>query len=145
MSILMKAPKPELVAVNEIEPKAEESGHKIGAVAVLEVKGAPGDGNSELTAAMRHTLSTAGWPVLTKPRADALTITGKVDVGPPSEGGQRVALAWTVTSPDGRPLGTIRQSNTVPSGSLDKAWGDNALYAAQAAATGIFDLVKKLR
>ncbi len=82
---------------------------------------------------------------MSKPRADALTIAGTVDLGAPSNAGQHVALAWTVASPDGRPLGTIKQANNVPSGSLDKAWGDAATYAAQAAAAGIFDLVKKLR
>ena len=35
---------------------------------MLAVKGAPGEGNAELTNAMRETLKEAGWPVLSKPR-----------------------------------------------------------------------------
>jgi hypothetical protein len=94
---------------------------------------------------MREALISAGWPVVSKPRGDALTISGKVDVGPRDGASQKVALAWKVSSPDGRVLGTIAQANNIPAGSLDSGWGDTAVYAAQAAATGIFELVRKLR
>jgi hypothetical protein len=56
-----------------------------------------------------------------------------------------VALAWTVKMPDGKTLGTVRQANKVPAGSLAVGFGENALFAAQAAAPGIYDLVKKYR
>ena len=94
---------------------------------------------------MRQTLKDAGWPVLMKPRDDALTISGKVKVGPKQGKSQNVALDWTVKAPDGRTLGTVKQANSVPQGSLEAGWGDNALFAAQAAVTGIYDLVKKYR
>ena len=116
-----------------------------GAVVVLPVKGAPGTGNADLTKAMRQTLSDAGWPVLTSPRDNTLTILGHVKLGPKQAKSQNVTLAWTVKTPDGRTLGTIRQANDVPPGSLEKGFGDNALFAAQAAAGGIYDLVKKYR
>jgi hypothetical protein len=125
------------------QPPAKQQA--IRAVAVLPVRGAPGSGNGELTGALRKVLSGAGWPVVEAPRADALTITGAVKVMPPRGQSQKVALAWTVKSPDGRVLGTIKQANDVPAGSLDKGWGDNAVQAAQAAAVGIANLVKKLR
>jgi hypothetical protein len=48
-----------------------------------------------------------------------------------------------VKTPDGKTLGTVNQANDVPPGSLEKGWGENALFAAQAAASGIYDLVKK--
>jgi hypothetical protein len=118
---------------------------QISAVAVLPVVGAPGTGNADLTKAMRQTLSEAGWPVLTKPRANAITILGDVKLGPKQAKSQQVALAWTVKSPDGRTLGTVKQANIVPAGSLEGGFGDNALFAAQAAASGIYDLVKKYR
>jgi hypothetical protein len=125
-----------------LEPAANGK-HQIKAVAVLAVKGAPGEGNAELTNAMRETLKEAGWPVLSKPRPDALTISGKVKVDPAKGETQKVALAWTVSSPDGRKLGTISQANDIPVGSLDDGWGDDAFYVAQAAAGGIYDLVKR--
>jgi hypothetical protein len=125
----------------------QENGNRnaIRAVAVTGVRGASASGNAELTAAMREALASAGWPVVNRPRDDALTVSGQVNLGNKEGDSQKVALAWTVASPDGQTLGTIKQANSVPSGSLDQSWGDTAVYAAQAGATGIFDLVKKLR
>jgi hypothetical protein len=124
------------------DPRARK---QISAVVVLPVVGAPGTGNADLTKALRRTLSEAGWPVLARPRANALTILGHVKLGPKQAKNQQVALAWTVKTPDGKTLGTVKQANTVPAGSLETGFGDNALFAAQAAASGIYDLVKKYR
>jgi hypothetical protein len=109
------------------------------------VSGAPGTGNADLTTAMRQTLADAGWPVLKGPRDDALTILGHVKIGPKQAKSQNVTLAWTVKTPDGRVLGTVKQANDVPAGSLEGGFGESALFAAQAAAGGIYDLVKKYR
>jgi len=125
--------------------KAAKADYQIKAVAVMPVKGSPGDGNAQLTEAMRQTLRLAGWPVISAPRADALTIGGKVKLDDAGGNAQRVSLAWTISAPNGKVLGTISQSNTVPTGSIDLGWGDTAVQVAEAAALGIFDLVKKLR
>jgi predicted small secreted protein len=117
----------------------------ITAVAVLPVTGAPGKGNAELTQAMRDTLSAAGWPVIAKPRGDALTIAGKVKLATAADGSQTVKIAWLVSHPEGATLGDIRQSNAVPAGSLDQGFGAAAQAVAEAAATGIFDLIKTYR
>ena len=109
------------------------------------VKGSPGNGNGELTAAMKKALAGAGWPVFDGPRPDALNIAGRVTLDKAIGSTQKVALAWTVTAPDGKDIGTIRQANKVPAGSLDNGWGQTAGYAAQAGAEGIFELVGKLR
>lgn len=116
----------------------------IRAVAVLPVKGSPGGGDAELTAAMKKTLSAAGWPVVSKPQADALTIVGRVKVAKKGEN-QSVSLSWVVTSPDGKTLGNVKQANEVPAGALDEGWGAAATAVAEAAATGIFDIVKRYR
>jgi hypothetical protein len=68
-----------------------------------------------------------------------------VALGPASGGAQRVRVDWTVKMPDGKAIGTIKQANDVPSGSLDKGWGDTAYYATQAAAEGIFQVVNTMR
>lgn len=138
--------KDQVVAASAKPIKTDVANRKeITAVAVIPVKGAPGSGNADLTSAMRQTLQDAGWPVLSKPRDDALTIAGKVELGAAEGPNQKVALAWEVRSPDGKTLGTIRQANSVPSGSLEAGFGNNALFAAQAAARGISDLVTKYR
>jgi hypothetical protein len=125
--------------------KGDGTRQEIGAVAVLPVHGAPGKGNAQLTAALRAALASAGWPVLNGPRDGALTIDGEVSFEARKGDTQKVAIAWTVTSPDGRTLGVVKQANDVPAGSLDSNWGETAGYAAQAAAIGIFDLVERLR
>ncbi|NNF78377.1 MAG: hypothetical protein HKN05_10155, partial [Rhizobiales bacterium] len=114
----------------------------IRAVAVPQVKGAPGDGNRELTAAMREVLKNAGWPVRSKPGGDTLTVRGNVKLGQKKRGKQPITLAWVVTDPAGDVLGTVKQANKVPAGSVDRGFGPNARYVAQAAAPGIFNLVK---
>lgn len=118
---------------------------EIRAVAVLAVKGLPGAGNGELTAAMRQALKGAGWPVIGKARADALTVQGLVVVGPAAGGAQRVSVRWTVATPKGAVLGEVKQANEVPAGSLDLGLGGNAKAVADAAASGIFDIVKAYR
>ena len=59
--------------------------------------------------------------------------------------GQTVSVRWEVKSPDGKTLGDVKQANDVPLGSLDQGWGPAASAVAEAAATGIFDIVKRYR
>ncbi len=118
---------------------------RIATVAVLPVRGAPGKGNAELTRAMKAVLKKAGWPVVGRPRRDSMIVRGKVSMGRPGAGGQKVKIAWTVKSPTGKVLGVIRQANTVPAGSLKGGFGAAAPVVAEAAADGIFQLVRKLR
>jgi hypothetical protein len=142
-TVALNDPQAAPAASTETKPKA--GGTQIAAVAVVPVRGAPGKGNAELTEAMRRTIRSAGWPVLDAPREDALTISGSVALAPPKGSAQTVSLSWTVSTFKGGVLGTIKQSNDVPAGSLDKSWGKAADYATEAGATGIYDLIKKYR
>ena len=125
--------------------KPKSTGLEIKAVAVVPVKGAAGKGNEELTKAMRQTLTKAGWTVLDAPDRNALTIIGQVSIAPASGATQTVALKWDVQTPDGKNLGDVKQSNNVPAGSLNVSWGENAGFATEAAATGIYELINKYR
>lgn len=125
--------------------KAQKKGPMIKAVAVPSVVGAKGKGNGELMAAMRNVLKDAGWPVIAGRREDALLITGKAAFGSAGGQEQKVKLVWTVAAPDGKVLGEIVQENAVPTGSFDQGWGENAQYAAEAAAEGIFKLIQGFR
>lgn len=117
----------------------------IRAVAVVPVRGSPGSGDDELTSAMRKALSEAGWPVVSKPASDALTIEGRVRLAVRDDRTQSVSLRWLIKSPAGKVLGDVKQANDVPAGSLDAGWGEAATAVAEAAATGIFDVVKRYR
>lgn len=146
------APPPDVMAAEAPAEPAEPAkplntnkGPEIKAVAVVPVVGATGSGNGELTKAMRETLTKAGWTVLAKPAKNALTIVGHVAMAQATGPTQTVSLNWAVQTPDGKSLGDVKQANDVPAGSLDKGWGESAGFAAEAAATGIFELINKLR
>jgi hypothetical protein len=72
-------------------------------------------------------------------------VAGSVALERPKGAVQTVTLNWTVSTFSGSVLGTIKQANDVPAGSLDVSWGEAARYATEAGATGIFDLVKRYR
>ncbi len=135
---------PPQVAVEQKPPPAKDA-VTIRYVAVPMVKGANGSGNAELTGAMRQVLADAGWPVLEKPQADAILIIGRVAMAKPVGESQLVKLTWIAQTPLGKKLGEIAQENAVPAGSLDNLWGENAGYAAEAAAEGIFKLIQQFR
>jgi hypothetical protein len=137
-------PKEEVVAVAQ-SPKKPESKKKGIVVSSVAVPLVQGPGGRELSTAMRIILKKAGWPVVNAPREDALTIRGSVKLSKASAGQQNVRLIWSVLTPDGKNLGDVTQNNMVPAGSLDQGWGDNARYASEGAAEGIFKLIEKYR
>jgi hypothetical protein len=135
------SPAPEKAAPANPDPNATA----IKAVALLPVVGASPQGNRELTQAMRQVLKQAGWPVLDRPRKDALSIQGRVLLSAAVGPQQTVKLDWAVASPKGKDLGHVSQSNQVPAHSLDGAWGQAADYATQGAADGLFKLIAQFR
>jgi hypothetical protein len=137
-AVVAEAPAP----AEPAKPAPKPGDTVIKAVAVLPVKG---QGGNELAAAMRKQLKDAGWPVLSAARGDALSIQGSVGIDEATNGQQLVHLVWAVTTPKGARLGDIKQNNPVPAGSLDGGWGENAGFATQAAAEGIFKLIEKYR
>lgn len=142
------APDPKTeVAEKTVAAAAPDGGGQlqIDQVALVGVSGSPGRGNDELYKAMRKVLRLAGWPVTAKAGRTALAITGEVEIGEARGGVQQVSLAWAVKLPDGKVLGTVRQQNDVPAGSLNEGWGQTAGFAAEAAAEGIFALVDQVR
>lgn len=144
----LAAPQPEIAsAIAPMAPPAPPAAASpkpgataINAVAVLPVAGAP-----ELSSAMAKVLSDAGWPVLRKPRKDALTIQGRVVIDAPQGTTQVVRLNWQVQTPQGKVLGDVAQNNQIPAGSLAQGWGGNALPAAEGGAAGIVKLIQQYR
>lgn len=129
----------------EARPKPGKDAVEITSVAVVPVTGDGPKKNQELTAAMRKVLADAGWPVLTAPRKDALTIRGRVKIAPGQGGKDMVTINWRVERPDGGSLGDLSQANDVAAGSLAQGWGEAATFAAQGAADGIFQIVQQNR
>ena len=101
------------------------------------IEGAPGDGNEALARAMRLALRSTQIRVVDDRESARAFLSGRVSVGPPADGRQPVEVDWIVTGADGRELARLTQSNTVPPGSLDGAWGRSAALVAAAAALDI--------
>ena len=120
-------------------PKAEE----VAAVVPL-VAGAPGDGNSTLSAALQRELSRQGVALVDKPGI-SYRVEGKVVMGQTADGKQPIQIDWRVKDPQGKALGTVSQKNEIPPGSLDGAWGKVADAAAAAAAQGILKLLPQAK
>lgn len=120
-------------------PRSDEIAAVVPAVA-----GAPGDGNTALSAALQRELSRQGIALVDKPGA-SYRVEGKVVMGQAKDGKQPIQIDWRVKDPQGKPLGTVSQKNEIPPGSLDSSWGQTADAAAAAAAQGIVKLLPQPR
>ena len=109
------------------------------------VSGAPGDGATSLTEAMRKLLSHEDLIIpinLTeRPTANSYIIAGNVNASRLSDEVEEITIDWELISPDGDLLGTAGQQNQIAAGSLDGQWGDTALFAVEAAAEGVLNLL----
>jgi hypothetical protein len=112
---------------------------------VHEVLGAPGDGAESLRRALADALRRRGYTVTDTVTARAIVLSAVVRLTPRGKAGDDIDIAWTALAPDGATLGTVRQANRVPSGSLSGAWGRSAAQAATAAVPGIIDLLGRAR
>jgi hypothetical protein len=117
-----------------------QAGGPISAL-VPAVSGAPGDGGTSLTSAIKRELQAKGVALAERAGANAYKVEGAVTLGEPREGKQAIQIEWVVKDPQGKRLGTVSQKNDIPEGSLDGAWGRTADQAAGAAVQGIFKLL----
>lgn len=101
------------------------------------VRGAPGDGNTSLAARMREFLGNEGYVVQDTAEGAAYGLEAEVNVVPAGRGLDRVEIQWIVSRRDGEELGRVVQMNEVPSGRLNRLWGDIAYAAAQEASGGV--------
>lgn len=112
-------------------------------VMVAPVKGAPGDGNISLTRQMRDHLGQFGPLVQTTAVGADFLVEGEVVVVPVASGKQRVEIQWYVRNAAGDERGRVVQLNEIPSGTLDRYWGDVAVVVAAEAAAGINDVLHR--
>jgi hypothetical protein len=112
---------------------------------IVPVTGAPGDGQALLTQAIQRQLSAAGVSIASTRGPTEYSVQGIVTMGPPANGKQTVSIEWMVLDPAGKRVGTARQSNAIPQGSLDGTWGRTADIAAREASKGIADLISQDR
>jgi len=107
---------------------------------VAPTKGAPGNGNRELTMQMRAQLPQAGELVQDVPDNADFTVRCEV-MAVPSVGEQtRVEIQWIVDDSRGE-RGRVVQINDVPRGSLNGMWGDVAAVVAEQGAAGVRNII----
>lgn len=111
-------------------------------VRFIPITGAPGDGNTALTARMRTFLGNLGYVMQDTAEGAAFAVTAEVSVVPVNPATQRVEIQWIVSRRDGHELGRVVQLNEVPAGSLSRFWGDVAYVAAEQAAGGVQTIIR---
>ena len=108
------------------------------------VSGAPGDGKTSLSEAMKQALGRQGVKPPRQPLLAAYKIQGQVEMGAVSNGQQPITIRWVVIDPSGKQMEkTVVQNNKIAAGTLDGAWGDIAEQAAGAAASEVTKLLNK--
>jgi hypothetical protein len=112
-------------------------------VALGDVSGAPGDGDTALARAMGAALGRVHVELADPGGKPDYTLSGTVEVSPPSGPNQTVKLSWALLRPDGSEVGRVNQENAVPAGSLDRFWGDIAYAVTNAAAPGVRQLIEQ--
>jgi hypothetical protein len=101
------------------------------------VRDAPGDGNRSLTRAIGAAIEKVGIPVASDRRFAEFVLDGRVKIGAPASGLQRIEIVWAVKTPDGREIGRATQKNMVEAGAFAGPWGESAAIVAEAAVPGI--------
>lgn len=109
-------------------------------VAVVPLRGLPGDGDKALTEAIRRALGRGG--VLVKDDGADYMVEGRVTIAPGLPGEETVAVAWTVRrASDKAELGSVAQDGSVPRGRLSQSWGSLARDIAEGGAAGVIQVV----
>lgn len=108
------------------------------------VTGAPGDGVTSLTDAMKRHLQTEGVKLSEGTGGNSYVVRGSVQLEKAVDGQQPITIRWLVYGPDGKQMEkAVVQRNKVPEGSLDGAWGQVADLAAGEAARSVAKLINK--
>lgn len=124
-----------------IAPAARLPARAEGAIAIGTISGATGDGEESLRNAMGRAIKPYGFRAVAS-RPAAFVLTADVTATPPERQRQSVAIIWTLSHPDGRTVGTVRQFRSITAGALDERWETAAETAAAAAANGIATLIQ---
>lgn len=113
---------------------------------VRPVDGAPGDGRFSLTRAMRLALAAHGLESAESLENADFIVLGSVYVSAAADSSahQSIAVDWTVLLPDGVRIGTVTQSNVLPKGALDGAWGAVARAVAENGAEGVIAMLERI-
>jgi hypothetical protein len=134
-----------LTSIRVAHDKADPNSlyNRAAKVLVVEVTGAPGDGDQTLTQQMRVRLAVLGPVVLTTRTGADFIVQGEVKVVPIANHQERVEIQWIVKTGSGDERGKVVQLNEIPAGTLDRYWGDVAIVVATEASNGVNDVIRR--
>lgn len=112
-------------------------------VMVAPVSGAPSDGNRQLLSGMRRALGSSRIVIADKPASDVFTVVGSVKLTPIDERTTKLDLKWVLKDPSGKDIGSVDQSNPVPTAATRGSWAGFGDIVAAAASEGILELLEK--
>ena len=99
-------------------------------VKVLQVVGAPGDGNQALERNIKNILRKARINIVEDSTRADLVISGAVLVKKLDSSQDQIRIDWLFQDHLGKELRTLRQQNIIPTGQLNGRWGDTAYIIA---------------
>lgn len=139
--------KPPTATASSAQRRTASTSRRSEPVAALvpPVSGAPGDGRTSLTNALRERLRAKGVQIASTGGTNVYKINGKVSVSAASGGKERIRIDWTLLGPSGQDLGSVTQQSDVEKGSLNRSWGPAAKAAGNAAASELLKLIEKSR
>jgi hypothetical protein len=116
-------------------------------IALEPIDGAPGDGGQSLKTALKAALGILHIEAVEDlaDRDVAFVLSARVKVTPAGKGIENVALVWSLFDLEGGEIGQVEQENVIPAGRLNGRWGEVASLAAQGAAEGLADLVRRAK
>ena len=126
---------PTPVAAKPAEPQLK--------VFVVQVTGAPSDGNRQLTSGMRRALGSSKLVIVDQAAGDAFSVAGTVSLTQIDERTGRLVVKWVVKDPAGKTIGDIEQSNPVPMAAAKGSWAGFGDIVASAASEGVLELLEK--
>lgn len=134
-----------LAADPQATAKPAQTGARGEIVAVVApVTGAPGDGKTSLSEAMKRALGRQGVKLASTSAPGMYKVQGQVELGATTNGEQPIKITWIVTDPNGKQIDkSVVQSNRIAAGSLDKNWGEVADLVAAPAAAEVMKLLSK--
>lgn len=99
-------------------------------IKVLQIVGAPGDGNTSLKRNINAILKRAKIKIAKPDERADVVISGAILLKSHDATQQMVRLNWLLQDHQGRELQSLKQQNLVPNGQLDGRWGDIAYAIA---------------
>ncbi len=126
---------PTPVAAKPAEPQLK--------VFVVQVTGAPSDGNRQLTSGMRRALGSSKLVIVDQADGEAFSVVGTVNLTQIDERTGKLVVKWVVKDPAGKTVGDIEQANPVPMAAAKGSWAGFGDIVASAASEGVLELLEK--